>query len=87
MSSSPRHCLPDDGMTSGHPINLLNDVGFVYVSVQFICCATSRNIVGSISDGVTGIFIYIIRLHYGLGSTQHLTEMGTRCVGPTTLPP
>jgi hypothetical protein len=43
-------------------------------------CATSRNVAGSIPDGVIGIFHW----HNGfgrtmtLGSTQPLTEMSTR---------
>ena len=62
-------------------------------------CAISRKVLGSIPDGVIGIF------HWhnpsgrtvALGSTQPLTEMSTRntscggkggrCVGLTTLPP
>jgi len=63
------------------------------------CCATNRNVTGSIPDGVTGIF----HSHnpsdrtMALGSTQPLTEMSTRsiswggksgrCVRLTTLPP
>jgi len=56
-------------------------------------CATSQKVVGSIPDGVTGIF------HSGrtmaLGYTESLTNMstrnisrgtGVRCVGLTTLP-
>ena len=62
-------------------------------------CATSRNVSGSIPDGVIGIF----HRHnpsgrtMALGLTQPLTEMSTRnifwggkggrCVGLTTLPP
>jgi hypothetical protein len=45
-------------------------------------CATTRNVVGSIPDGVIGIFY----LHspsdrtMDLGSTQYLTEISTRSI-------
>ena len=63
------------------------------------CCATNRNVAGSIPDGVTGIFHWHNPSNrtMALGSTQPLTEMSTgsislgykggRCVRLTTLPP
>jgi hypothetical protein len=61
-------------------------------------CATSRNVSGSIPDGVTGIFHWHNPFGHtmALGLTQTVTEMssmknswskGARCVGLTTLPP
>ena len=52
------------------------------VAQSLSCCATNRKVVGSIPDGVTGIF------HWhnpsdrtmALGSTQPLTEMSTRSI-------
>jgi hypothetical protein len=43
-------------------------------------CATSRNVAGSIPDGVIGIFHWHHRFSrtMALGSTQPLTEMSTR---------
>jgi hypothetical protein len=56
--------------------------------------ATNRNVVGSISDGVIGIFPWHNRFGrtVALGSTQPLTEMSSRgkgglCIGLTTVPP
>ena len=44
------------------------------------CCATNRKVAGSIPAGVSGFLIDTksFRSHYGLGSTQPLTEMSTR---------
>ena len=44
------------------------------------CCATNRKVVGSIPDGVIGIFqlCNLSDRTMALGSTQPLTEMSTR---------
>jgi hypothetical protein len=44
--------------------------------------ATNRQVMGSIPDGVTGIFQWHNPSGYAmaLGSTQPLTEMSTRCI-------
>ena len=52
-------------------------------------CATCRKAAVSIPDGVTGIFLWHNPSGHtvALGSTQPLTEMSTRYVELTTLPP
>jgi len=49
------------------------------------CCATNRNVVGSIPVGVSGIFIYIksFRSHYGPGvdSTSNRNEYQEHFLG------
>ena len=60
---------------------LINNWGTA-VAQWLRCCATNRNVAGSIPDGVIGIF------HrpnpsdrtIALGSTQPLTEMNTRSI-------
>ena len=63
------------------------------------CCATNRNVAGSIPAGVSGFFIDIksLRSHYGPGfdsasnrceyQKYFLGGKGSRCVRLTTLPP
>jgi hypothetical protein len=45
-------------------------------------CATNQKVAGSIPDGVMEFFIDInpSGRNMALGSTQHLTEMSTRCI-------
>ena len=46
------------------------------------CCATNRKVDGSIPADVSGFFIDIISFDrtMAMGSTQPLTEMGTRSI-------